>query len=539
MTRPGKPPVVITGGREAPSAFAVAAARDGGIASVSRGVDATLPCRVQALLSEHSLVVADLSRPAASGARELRAAGRPHRLPERAVLAVAAAPRRQAPAQLLWPAPPACRDRSDAQGADFGDDPAARPRSPPWTSPQRSSAGSASRCQPRCAASRPRRRPCPATRQRCERSSRACGSIGARRLQRARLPAVCLGAAAACDGRASHARASRAPAPMRAGALGVMWAPVAVWSRRPWHRGRPSSTRLIALGLPGARRAHRPAAAVAARAARTGGRRACRDRASTRSRTPSCWCARCSAPTRFSARASTASATSSSRGSPCSCSAAVAAALYPSARTSPRRVLASVLGAGFAAGADRGLGPHRRGRRRRDPRLRRHRRGDRDAARRTPRRRRALLALIAPVAGLIVLAALDLVTAHGSGHFTGSILHARSAGDVRDIIVRRYKAAWGELHNHAMPVATAIALVCAGFAIRSARAPAGPGAGRPALAGRALGRTRGRRGRGARRGLRPGAARRRRLHAGVRAQLPVGAAGPRRSGRPACGAERR
>ncbi len=145
---------------------------------------------------------------------------------------------------------------------------------------------------------------------------------------------------------------------------------------------------------------------------------------------------------------------------------AVAAALYPSARHSPRRVLACVLGAGFLLALIEGsarigagvggvilvcagtavtavlLAP--------------------DAS----VRRRALLAMIAPVAGLVVLAGVDLATAHGSGHFTGSVLHARSAGDVRDILVRRYKAAWGELHNHAMPVATALALICSGLAIR-------------------------------------------------------------------------
>ncbi len=75
--------------------------------------------------------------------------------------------------------------------------------------------------------------------------------------------------------------------------------------------------------------------------------------------------------------------------------------------------------------------------------------------------RRALIVLIAPLAGLIALAAIDLLTAHGSGHFTGSVLHARSAGDLRDLIVRRYSAAWGELHNHVMPVATVVALAYA------------------------------------------------------------------------------
>jgi hypothetical protein len=78
-------------------------------------------------------------------------------------------------------------------------------------------------------------------------------------------------------------------------------------------------------------------------------------------------------------------------------------------------------------------------------------------------RRRTLLVLISPVIGLLVLAALDLATAHGSGHFTGSILHARSAGDIRDIIVRRYSAAYEELKHGLMPAATALALLGAAF----------------------------------------------------------------------------
>jgi hypothetical protein len=82
------------------------------------------------------------------------------------------------------------------------------------------------------------------------------------------------------------------------------------------------------------------------------------------------------------------------------------------------------------------------------------------------RRRRVLIVLIAPVLALVALAALDLATAHGSGHYTGSILHARSAGDLRDVIVRRYRAAWGEVHNHAMPAATVIALLAAAVGLR-------------------------------------------------------------------------
>jgi hypothetical protein len=102
-------------------------------------------------------------------------------------------------------------------------------------------------------------------------------------------------------------------------------------------------------------------------------------------------------------------------------------------------------------------------------------------------RRRLLTVLIAPVLGLAALAALDLATAHGAGHYTGSILHARSAGDLRDVIVRRYRAAWDELHNHAMPAATALALLAAAVGLRRQErllAPVASDAGwRAALAG--------------------------------------------------------
>ncbi|HLH13401.1 MAG TPA: hypothetical protein VKV16_01330, partial [Solirubrobacteraceae bacterium] len=80
-------------------------------------------------------------------------------------------------------------------------------------------------------------------------------------------------------------------------------------------------------------------------------------------------------------------------------------------------------------------------------------------------RRRALAVLVSPVAALVALAALDLATARGAGHFTGSVLHARSAGDVRDIVVRRYRAAFAELHNHAMPLASALALASGVWAL--------------------------------------------------------------------------
>jgi hypothetical protein len=84
----------------------------------------------------------------------------------------------------------------------------------------------------------------------------------------------------------------------------------------------------------------------------------------------------------------------------------------------------------------------------------------------TLNRKRVLIVMAAPVLGLIALAAIDLATAHGSGHFTGSVLDARSPGDIRDIIVRRYSAAWDELKNHLMPVATALALIASFIAVR-------------------------------------------------------------------------
>jgi hypothetical protein len=84
-------------------------------------------------------------------------------------------------------------------------------------------------------------------------------------------------------------------------------------------------------------------------------------------------------------------------------------------------------------------------------------------------RRRGLIVLISPVVGLVVLAAIDLTTAHGTGHYTGSVLHAHSAGEIRDIIVRRYTAAYDELKHGAMPFATALALIASALAVRNHR----------------------------------------------------------------------
>jgi hypothetical protein len=95
-------------------------------------------------------------------------------------------------------------------------------------------------------------------------------------------------------------------------------------------------------------------------------------------------------------------------------------------------------------------------------------------------RRRVLLVLASPLVALVALALIDLATAHGSGHYTGSILHARSAGDLRDVIVRRYTAAWNELKNHAMPFATALGLLYAIVGVRLRARLLAPVGGDPA-----------------------------------------------------------
>jgi hypothetical protein len=86
----------------------------------------------------------------------------------------------------------------------------------------------------------------------------------------------------------------------------------------------------------------------------------------------------------------------------------------------------------------------------------------------TRTRRRLLIVIVSPIAGLVVLAALDLLTAHGTGHYTGSVLDAHSAGELRDLLVRRYGAAGREVVHRAMPLALAAALAAAaaGVAMR-------------------------------------------------------------------------
>lgn len=81
-------------------------------------------------------------------------------------------------------------------------------------------------------------------------------------------------------------------------------------------------------------------------------------------------------------------------------------------------------------------------------------------------RGRLLATIAAPLLGLALLAALDLATAKGAGHFTGSVLEARSFGELGDLVANRYRAAWRELGNGLTPFATAAALLLLVLAVR-------------------------------------------------------------------------
>ncbi|MDP1847448.1 MAG: hypothetical protein Q8K79_06625 [Solirubrobacteraceae bacterium] len=86
----------------------------------------------------------------------------------------------------------------------------------------------------------------------------------------------------------------------------------------------------------------------------------------------------------------------------------------------------------------------------------------------TPSRRTLLLAAAVPIAALVALAALDLVSG-GNGHFTRTILQADSAGSLWDVVTRRYTLAFNVLKTGAMPFVTLIAVLGAAYAVRHRR----------------------------------------------------------------------
>jgi hypothetical protein len=443
---------------------AVAADRSGAVGSVSSGSAASLPARVETLLHRHALVVADLPHGQA-GRSQLRTllARRPA---GELVIAVERLPAGKQ-GQLLW------------LGAAGVGGTSARPAVRPeyLTSPTTNQRGLVSSVDIAPTALDWLRRPVPD-----EMRGRAIEGDGAldgaalrtfaarlRVVGGRRLPALgfllcawallLLAVAAATRSSAARARA------LRAGAIGVLWAPVAVLVPAALAPGAAAEYAMIAalclalgaatdalLAWPRALLAPAIAAPVAVVVDAL---------AHTQLLVRSLLGPNPILGARFYGVGNELKS-----GLAVLVLAAVAAALYPSSKRPRRQSLAAVLGAGALLAVIEGsarigagvggvilvcagtavaaimLAPE------------------------ASTRRRALLLVAAPVAGLVLLAAIDLATAHGSGHFTGSVLHARSAGDVRDILVRRYKAAWGELHNHAMPVATALALGCAVVGVR-------------------------------------------------------------------------
>lgn len=79
--------------------------------------------------------------------------------------------------------------------------------------------------------------------------------------------------------------------------------------------------------------------------------------------------------------------------------------------------------------------------------------------------KRVVILCAAPVAGLILLAALDLATAGGQGHYS-SVLSGGGDGLLQDI-QRRTTLAWQQLWKGNMPLVTLACLLAAAFAIRN------------------------------------------------------------------------
>jgi hypothetical protein len=78
-------------------------------------------------------------------------------------------------------------------------------------------------------------------------------------------------------------------------------------------------------------------------------------------------------------------------------------------------------------------------------------------------KRAVAIAVLAPVAGLAALAALDLATA-GNGHFTRTVLHG-SAGDQLNTLVRRYELAWSLLIHGYGPLLTILCGLAVAYAV--------------------------------------------------------------------------
>ena len=80
-------------------------------------------------------------------------------------------------------------------------------------------------------------------------------------------------------------------------------------------------------------------------------------------------------------------------------------------------------------------------------------------------RRSATIAILAPVAGLALLAAVDLTTG-GDSHFTRTVLRADGSGALWDIVARRYELAGRQAIRGLMPAVTLIAILAIAVGVR-------------------------------------------------------------------------
>ena len=80
-------------------------------------------------------------------------------------------------------------------------------------------------------------------------------------------------------------------------------------------------------------------------------------------------------------------------------------------------------------------------------------------------RRAIAFVLVTPALAVACLAALDLATG-GNGHFTRSVLHARSIGDLANTLGRRYELAFHVLQGGLMPLLVLVCLLAIAYAFR-------------------------------------------------------------------------
>jgi hypothetical protein len=84
-------------------------------------------------------------------------------------------------------------------------------------------------------------------------------------------------------------------------------------------------------------------------------------------------------------------------------------------------------------------------------------------------RLRVAAALATPLVALVALAAIDLATAGGRGHYTHDVIQVHSAANLHDVIVRRYGLAWEQLKRKDLLTATVIGALAVAYALRNRR----------------------------------------------------------------------